>query len=138
MNIKASTKEEKQETNKQKLTSYSHIVCCVKINQNLSSSQYADTMSTISFSFLKYFIYFPLRGLFKINFKLRCISTFAYLKFSISLVASFTFLSSSIQNLGRDGWIFSWILLFSFGFCFLFLLSFFLFCSVRLLLWLQR
>ena len=47
---------------------------------------------------------------------------------SLSLMASFAFFSSSIRNLERDGWTFSWILLFIFGFCFLFSVSFFLFC----------
>ena len=85
-------------------------------------------MSIILFLFLKCFTYFPLRGLFKINFKLPCISAYVNLKFSLSLVVSFAFFSSSIRNLDRDGWTFSWILLFSFGFCFLFSVSFFLFC----------
>ena len=42
--------------------------------------------------------------------------------------ASFAFFSSSIRNLDRDGWTFSWILLFSLWFCFLFSVPFFLFC----------
>ena len=101
---------------------------CVKVGQNSSSSQYADMMSIISFSFLKCFTYFLWRGLFKINFKLPWISAYANLKFSLSSMASFAFFSSSTCNLDTDSWTFSWILIFSFGFCFLFSLSFFLFC----------
>ena len=65
--------------------------------------------------------------LFKINFKLPCISAYANLKFALSLMASFAFLSSSLWNLDRDGWTFCWILLLCFGFCFLLVISFFLF-----------
>ena len=110
------------------------------MDQNSPSSPYADTISIISFSFLKCLTYFPLRGLFKVNFKLPCISAYANLKFLLSLMASFTFFSSSIRNLDSDGWTFSWILLFNFGFCFLFSVSLFLIClrfkkSFSLKLW---
>ena len=50
-------------------------------------------------------------------------------KFEVSIIFDglICFFSSSIQNLDRDGLTLSWILLFSFGFCFLFSVSFFLF-----------
>ena len=54
-------------------------------------------ISIISFSFLKCFTYFPLRGLFKINFKLLCISAYANLKFPLSSMASFAFLAAHFR-----------------------------------------
>ena len=48
-------------------------------------------------------------------------------KFQVSIIFD-GFISSSVRNPDRDGWTFSWIRLFCFGFCFLFSISFFLFC----------
>ena len=82
----------------------------------------------VSFSFLNGFLYLPLGGLFKINFKLPCISAYANLKFALSSIASFALFSSSTQILDWDGWEFRWIRLFSLRFYFLLSFSFFLVC----------
>ena len=99
MNIKTSTKEEKQEANKK---TYSHIAS--KLWKNRSEFAFLTVcryVSIISFLFLKCFTYFPLRGLFKINFKLLCISAYTILKFPLSSMASFVFFSSSVWNLDQ-------------------------------------
>ena len=71
MNIKPQQRESNRK--------HTHLVSCEKVDQNSSPSQYVDTKLIISLSFQNCFTYFQLKGLFKINFKLPCISVYANL-----------------------------------------------------------